>query len=326
MSHYTRESDIVVGVTSSGRPPELPDVESMAGLFINTLPLRLRVRRELSMAALVAQAHEQNVRIRAVEFSPLASVQMWSGLPPGTPLFESIVVFENYPVDRLLTQTVAGLTIEGIEIDEATNYPLTVTIGPGTELLLQITFEAARFGPARVERLLRHYRAALVACATQPEQPVGELCLLDAAEWEQVLATWQGARVDVPLDACLHHWIERQAERTPADDGRPLRRRGSDVRRAERTRERARAPVDTRGCGARGAGRRGDGTLAGTGRGAARHSEGRRCVRAARSGVSTRPADVSDCGRGGTSRARATATRGSVRGPAARDRFEHAGV
>ena len=216
VSHYTRESDIVTGVTSSGRPPELPDVESMAGLFINTLPLRLRVRRDLPLAALVAQAHEQNLRIRAVEFSPLASVQTWSGLPAGTPLFESIVVFENYPVDRLLTQTAAGLAIEDIEIDEATNYPLTVTIGPGTELLLQITFETARFGAASIERLLRHYRTALLACATQPELSVGEVCLLDAAEWAQVRTDWQGARVDVPLDACLHHWIERQVDRTPA--------------------------------------------------------------------------------------------------------------
>jgi amino acid adenylation domain-containing protein/non-ribosomal peptide synthase protein (TIGR01720 family) len=215
LSHYTRESDSVFGVTSSGRPPDLPDVESMAGLFINTLPLRLRVAREQPLAALIARTHEQNLRVRAVEYSPLASVQTWSGLPAGAPLFESILVFENYPIDRVLTQTVAGLAVEGIQIDEATNYPLSVTIGPGAELLLQITFDAARFGPARIERLLRHYRAALLACATMPQGRVGEVCLLDDSEWEQVRSTWQGPRVDVPLDARLHHRVERQVERTP---------------------------------------------------------------------------------------------------------------
>ena len=93
------EKDIVFGATVSGRPTELENVESMIGLFINTLPIRVVVNPGDSLISWLQQLQNQELEIRQYEYSPLVEIQRWSEVPRDLPLFDSILVFENYPVD-----------------------------------------------------------------------------------------------------------------------------------------------------------------------------------------------------------------------------------
>ncbi|MCA9923127.1 MAG: hypothetical protein KC421_12185, partial [Anaerolineales bacterium] len=129
LSRYSGENDIVYGTTSSGRPATLPGVESMVGLFINTLPVRVQIPAHASLLPWLIQLQKQQIKLREYEYTPLAQIQQWANLSPGKPLFETIVVFENYPVDETTRKHEETLDIKEINAIEKTNYAITLLAG-----------------------------------------------------------------------------------------------------------------------------------------------------------------------------------------------------
>ncbi|HEY0365529.1 MAG TPA: condensation domain-containing protein, partial [Pyrinomonadaceae bacterium] len=182
LSRYAGVGDVVFGATVSGRPPTLPNVESLVGLFINTLPVRMRFSGGESLLSLLKKLQRQQLEMRDYEYSPLVQVQSWSEVPRG-PLFESIVVFENYPVDASLNNGKSSVKIETVEITGTTNYPLTVTVKPGAELAVHISYDRNRFEAAAIRRMLGHFGELLSEIATGNfERPVSTLSLLTEEE------------------------------------------------------------------------------------------------------------------------------------------------
>src|SRR5205085_2478130 len=111
LSRYSGEREIVFGVTSSGRPADLTGSEAMVGLFINTLPLRVRVPSGLSLIPWLKDFQGRLVELRQYEYSSLMQVQEWSEVRRGSALFESIFVFENYRVDSGLPRPLSSRTV-----------------------------------------------------------------------------------------------------------------------------------------------------------------------------------------------------------------------
>jgi amino acid adenylation domain-containing protein len=215
LSRYSGQQDVVFGATVSGRPADLVGVESMVGLFINTLPVRVSVSPEADLVDWLKQLQAQQVELRQYEYSPLVQVQGWSDVPRGLPLFESIVVFENYPVDASLQQQDGGLEIGNVRGVEQTNYPLTVVVGPGTQLLLRLSYDCRRFDADTITRMLGHLQTLLEGIATDPQQRLVDLPMLTQTERQQLLVEWNNTQVDYPKDVCIHQLFESQAERTP---------------------------------------------------------------------------------------------------------------
>jgi non-ribosomal peptide synthetase component F len=201
-SHAGRE-DVVFGVVVSGRSAEIREVESMVGLFINTLPTRARVTGDAELVAWLRQLQAQQAEIGQHEYSPLARVQEWSEVPHGTPLFESIFVFENYPVDGAadawLKESRGGLRVGRVRSVERSNYPLTMWAIPGRELVLKMGYDARRFDDARVGKLLGDYQTLLEAIASNRQRQISELLLLIAPE--QQTPTDGGRRGHAPAAA-----------------------------------------------------------------------------------------------------------------------------
>jgi non-ribosomal peptide synthetase component F len=104
LSRYSQETDVVFGATVSGRPPELVGVESIVGLFINTLPVRVQISEQTELLGLLKDLQAQQIESEQFSYSSLAEIQGLSDVPKGTSLFESIVVFENYPVDTAVLE------------------------------------------------------------------------------------------------------------------------------------------------------------------------------------------------------------------------------
>ncbi|MEO0768471.1 MAG: condensation domain-containing protein, partial [Cyanobacteria bacterium J06649_4] len=97
LSHYSGGKQITYGSVVSGRPTQLKGVETMVGLFINTLPVCVDIDPEQSLIPWLQSRQQQLLALRQYESAPLTDIQSWSNLPVDSPLFESIVVFENYP-------------------------------------------------------------------------------------------------------------------------------------------------------------------------------------------------------------------------------------
>ncbi len=217
LSRYSGEEDVVFGATVSGRPADLPGAEFMIGLFINTLPVRARIQPELPVGEWLRHFQEHLVELRQYEYSPLVRIQGWSDVPRQLPLFESILVFENYPTASALEEEgqEGSLTIRDVGSIEQTNYPLNLIAGADEELMLKILYDCRRFQPETIQRMLGHLEQLLQSMAQDPQRRVRELSLLTPEEEWQILVEWNQTRADYPLDTPVHRLIEEQVERTP---------------------------------------------------------------------------------------------------------------
>lgn len=215
LSRYSGEEDVVFGAVVSGRTPNLAGAESVVGLFVNTLPVRVKICPEDSLLSWLKQIQAQQVEARQYEYSPLVEVQRWSEIPRNLPLFESLVVFENYPFDDALQEGIQDLKIQNIRSLETTNYPLTVIAVPGAELTVKIIFDGNCFDESVILRMLGHLQTLLEGMVANSQQKVSELPLLTAAEKQQLLGEWNNTEAEYPKNSLIQQLFEAQVQRTP---------------------------------------------------------------------------------------------------------------
>ncbi len=214
LARYAREEDVVFGVTVSGRPPELEGVESIVGLFINTLPLRVAVDPDARLGPWLKRIQERQVEMREYEYSPLVQVQGWSEAPRGMSLFDTLLVFENYPLGATLEDSGISLDIRDVHASERTNYAITVVGCPGEVLDLRLIYDALRFDAATARRMLAHLKTLLEGFAASSDATLGEFSLLTKAERQAILHEWNTTDVHYPQDATLPELFAAQVERT----------------------------------------------------------------------------------------------------------------
>jgi non-ribosomal peptide synthetase component F len=179
LSSYAGTRDVVFGTVVSGRPAETAGVESMVGIFINTLPVRMHISDEADLVPWIKELQKQQAEASQHSHVSLAQVQAWSELPRRTKLFESILVFENYPdidATRWLDGSRNGIQINNIRALERSNYPITVWMMPGREISLKIGYDAAaHLDSVKMTGLLDDYRALLETMADAPQRKVAEV-------------------------------------------------------------------------------------------------------------------------------------------------------
>jgi amino acid adenylation domain-containing protein len=216
LSRYSGEDDVVFGAVVSGRPAGLEGANEMVGLFINTLPVRISVRGGAGVGEWLRGVQAEAVEARRYEYSPLAEVQRWSEVTPGIPLFESVVVFENYPVDQMLQEQAGSMRISGVQGRERTGYPLTLIIGPaGDRLSLLAVYDEQRFEGALVESMLQHFEMLLASMADDPERRVSDVTLLTEEERGHLLRVLNDTARSYPLNDTLPELFRQQVRRTP---------------------------------------------------------------------------------------------------------------
>ncbi|MFI0817472.1 non-ribosomal peptide synthase/polyketide synthase [Streptomyces sp. NPDC021098] len=213
LSRYSGTDDVAFGTTVSGRPAALPGVEAMVGVFINTIPTRVRVDGRSPLMSWLRELQTAQSESRRFEFVSLAQLQSWSEVPGGVGLFDSIVVFENYPFD---SEAIAahGLRIHQERDLEPTNYALSVVVAPEERLSISLDYDPAAFDAATVERLGGCLHGLLAQMAADPERRLEELPLIGAAETRRILDTFSG-RVSPAPGAVLPELFAAQAARTP---------------------------------------------------------------------------------------------------------------
>ncbi len=215
LSRYSGEEDVVFGVTVSGRPDSLPGAASMVGLFINTLPMRADARPDAAVADWLRQLQAKAAEMRQYEYSPLVSVQAWSEVPREKPLFETIMVFENYPVDAALREQLGSLEIRDVRSFEQTNFPITLVSGPGRELGLKVSYDRARFDERAIDAMLGHLAALLLDMAGRPAAALADLNMLTEEERGRIVVEWNATDRDFGDATTLSEAFEAQVRATP---------------------------------------------------------------------------------------------------------------
>jgi amino acid adenylation domain-containing protein/non-ribosomal peptide synthase protein (TIGR01720 family) len=176
VAYRTRRDDVVFGTVASGRPADLPGIEQTPGLFVNSLPLRLHVAAGLPAIAWFAECQRRQVEARDYEYTSLVRIQEWSAIPAGTPLFDNLFVYENYPSEQAWRQQDNALRIERGRASARTSFPIEVEIaGAGAEMVITLAIDVART-PAALAHFLRDGFGALLARLTAaPGLTVGAL-------------------------------------------------------------------------------------------------------------------------------------------------------
>jgi len=215
LARHAGDGDVVFGATVSGRPPELPGVEEMIGLFINTLPVRVNFSPGETALHLMKRMRAWQVEAQQYEYSPLVKIHEWSEVARGTPLFKSILVFENYPLDLAAMTEKLSFDIHEVRSSEKTNYPLTLVVLPGEALRLELLCNRNCLDATGARRVLDHLQALVESIAANPKQRLGDLAMLSEPERQEVLAAVLDTGRPSTSSAAIDELFEQQARRTP---------------------------------------------------------------------------------------------------------------
>lgn len=179
--------DVVFGTVVSGRPATLAGMESMVGCFINTIPTRVSTAGDMPLAAWLRALHAHWLETEEHQHTPLSDIAAWSEVGPGKPLFSSILVFENYPVQRSVQEWRGGLEIEDLRVGEQTNYPFNLLVVPGERILLHVQTDRRSVEAAAVLGAVLYVETLLGAMPAEPETRLPDLPLLTTPERHQLL-------------------------------------------------------------------------------------------------------------------------------------------
>ncbi|ANZ40481.1 hypothetical protein BBK82_35180 [Lentzea guizhouensis] len=212
LSRYSGESDVVFGTTVSGRPGELPGVEQMIGLFINTVPARVSVRADADVATWLGEVQAAQTESRRFDFVSLAELRSWSGVPAGSALFDSAVVFENYPLNDVAE--VGGIQATEVQARDTTTFALTLSAVLDEQLRLDLAYDPHLFDADTARRLADRLLLLVDAIAADSARPVSDLPLMTGDERRLVLEEWNTAAADVSA-ASVVEVFEAQVRATP---------------------------------------------------------------------------------------------------------------
>ena len=188
LGRYSGQSDILFGVTVAGRPSQLPGVEAIIGLFINTIPLRTALDQTELFSTWLARHQQQSSMVEEYGYCSAGQIQTWSELPGATPLFQSLLVFQNYAQPRGDAQPdgagenalgQVGFTLTPVGAQGArTTYPLTMLISPMDKVGLHLIHDRTQLLDEAAANILAHWQTMLQAIATNPAQPIAQLLAL----------------------------------------------------------------------------------------------------------------------------------------------------
>jgi amino acid adenylation domain-containing protein len=229
LSMYSRDEDVVYGATVSGRAvPEITGIESMVGMLINTIPVRVGVKSKSKLIHWLRAIQQQQFDSMPFQFTPLVQIQSWSEAPKGTPLFDTLLVLENYPEfgvnlsANMLKPNLPDLVFDvvGVEIQELGNFPLSIvgTFSPETgQMELAYFYDTGRYSDSAIERLSQQFNDLLFSMAEcDPDNTlVSQVPAFDRAQRELILLEWTDTFADFPSDRMVHQLVEDQATLTP---------------------------------------------------------------------------------------------------------------
>ena len=211
LSRLTARRDVVFGLTVAGRPPEIDGIESMIGLFINTVPVRARLRPNETLRDLLERVQRSHAAVLPYHYLALTEIQRAGGIGE---LFDTLLVLENYPT-RADSSARSGHTRARLaSATDSSHYPLSVVVGPGARLKLRLSYQPGCFERAAVEQVAARLARVLAVVARDVVTRVCDVDVLTDEERREVLVDWSAA-ARPRTDKTIHTVFERQTRHHP---------------------------------------------------------------------------------------------------------------
>jgi natural product biosynthesis luciferase-like monooxygenase protein len=211
---FSGQDDVVFGSTRACRRSSIAGAEAIIGLFINTVPVRARVAADTPLLEFLRELRQEQRGLRPFEHTPLVDVLSCAAIPRGTPLFDTIIVFNDAENDARLKSFGSTWAVRDFQLHDQTNFPMNVMAYGGADLSFKLSYDRGRFERSTVERISSLLTALLEAMAARPGATLGELPRLPAQDLVTLRAfneTW----APIPEPQCVHEAFEAQVDRTP---------------------------------------------------------------------------------------------------------------
>lgn len=182
--------DIVFGVTVSGRNAEIERVNKMAGLFINTLPLRVQLHDGQTLQDVLTNVQQASLDLREYEYSLLTDIKEVSEIKNTNELFQCILVFENYPIDAQMKEEHEVITLGELHSYEKTNYDLTFIVIPGEELIMRVSYEKGRWDERILYHKLQNLKQTILKILDDCDVTLSEFTPISAEQESVILQGW----------------------------------------------------------------------------------------------------------------------------------------
>ncbi len=211
LGRWTGRQDVVFGIASSGRSVATPGIDRLVGMFVNTIPVRVRWSESDRVADLLHRLQRQADAATGHDQAALAEVQAASALPNG--LLDHMLVLENYPAGRVDAAT--GFTVTRSVADERANYDFGVLVHAGDGLDISLPHDAARFALGQMARTLQHLQTLVAAVLANPRRPLSEFDCVPVQEQRALAAFGRGPGAPWPEQATLAELWHAQVDRAP---------------------------------------------------------------------------------------------------------------
>ncbi|NMX64121.1 non-ribosomal peptide synthetase [Pseudomonas sp. WS 5079] len=212
------ERDVLFGVTVAGRPVDMPHMQRTVGLFINSIALRVKLPEDdqpCSVRQWLSGLLDSNMQLREYEYLPLVTIQEHSELPKGQPLFDSLFVFENAPVEVSVLDRAQSLNATSDSGRTHTNFPLTAVCYPGDDLGLHLSYDQRYFDQSTVQGMLAEFKRLLLALVQGFHGDMADLPLIGAQEREFLVDACNQSAHDYPLERSYVELFEAQVAQHP---------------------------------------------------------------------------------------------------------------
>ncbi|MFZ5987147.1 MAG: amino acid adenylation domain-containing protein, partial [Bacillota bacterium] len=209
---YNNTDCALFGSVVSGRTAEIPDIEAMVGLFINSIPVKIEYGREDTFIDLIEVSQQRAVMSEKYSYSPLYEIQSGSMLRQG--LINHIIAFENYPIQKEISDFCAkdelGFTIKDIDAFEQTNYDFGMVVLPVEELTVKLSYNSNVYSAEDIRRIGVHIRTIIEQIIIEPSIKIKDINVLSKEEESKLLFEFNNNRSEYPRDKTLHELFEEQ--------------------------------------------------------------------------------------------------------------------
>ena len=212
------DRDVLFGVTVAGRPVDMPEMQRTVGLFINSIALRVKLPEDgqtCSVRQWLSALLDSNMQLREYEYLPLVTIQEHSELPKGQPLFDSLFVFENAPVEVSVLDRAQSLNATSDSGRTHTNFPLTAVCYPGDDLGLHLSYDQRYFDESTVQGMLAEFKRLLLALVQGFHGDMAELPLIGEQEREFLVLGCNQSEQAYPLETSYIELFEAQVAEHP---------------------------------------------------------------------------------------------------------------
>lgn len=215
LQRYNNYDDVIFGTTVSGRTADIDGIENIIGLFISTLPMRIKTSVDTSIRELLTKVMHVLGKRGEYDDLSLLDIKKCSMLSAMENLFDSVIILENYPLDESVVKAENGLQVRFESITEETNFDLTIQILMQDRIEFNFIYNQNVFYAETIKQLAQHFRIIVEKIITSPNEKVSQIEILTKEERKELLFDLNDTSYQYPKEKLIHQMIREQADRTP---------------------------------------------------------------------------------------------------------------